>query len=127
MLLKNKTILVIDDTPSIHAFLRISLASEQAVLHESATGHDGLDKARIIQPDIIILDLGLPDIDGLDLLPMLKEACPPQTIIFILSVRRDYPMMEKAHALGANGYMAKPFVPFDLIEKLGSFYAAPAA
>jgi two-component system KDP operon response regulator KdpE len=79
------TLLVIDDEPQVRRFLRNSLASTDYKLIEAATGEAGLAEAASKRPDIILLDLGLPDLDGIDVTRRLREWT--QTPIIILSAR----------------------------------------
>jgi DNA-binding response OmpR family regulator len=113
-----KQILAIDDTPSIRTFLRISLEAYGAAFHEAATAGEGLALCESLKPDLVVLDLGLPDRDGLDILPEIKQAkdtgAPPKVII--LSVRKEPRIKEQARALGADAYLTKPFLMEDLIE-----------
>lgn len=115
MPLKDKNILAIDDTASIRTFLRISLQAHGAAFHEAGTAQDGLDLCKTIKPDLVVLDLGLPDKDGLEVLPELRKESPDSKVI-ILSVRKDQKTQERAAQLGAHGYMSKPFLMEDLIE-----------
>lgn len=113
--LTNCRILVIDDTPSIRTFLRISLQSHGALFHEAATAQEGIDKCRDCQPDVVVLDLGLPDRDGLDILPeILRNDSHPSVII--LSVRKEQRTRDTAFQLGACGYVTKPFIMEDLLD-----------
>ena len=113
--LAGKNILAIDDTPSIRTFLRISLQSQGAHFHEAATAEEGLNKSQLIQPEIVVLDLGLPDRDGLDILPdILKNENNPAVII--LSVRKEQRTRDLAFNLGACGYVTKPFIMEDLLD-----------
>lgn len=113
--LAGKHILAIDDTPSIRTFLRISLLSHGAAFHEAATAEEGLAKSLLLQPDIVVLDLGLPDRDGLDILPdIMKTEKPPAVII--LSVRKEQRTRDIAFELGAVGYVTKPFIMEDLLD-----------
>jgi DNA-binding response OmpR family regulator len=110
----DKKIVIIDDTSAIRTFLRISLSSYGATIYEASTAADGLDLCVEIQPDLVVLDLGLPDKDGLDLLPEIKQAI--DTKVIILSVRKETSTKEKALALGATAYMSKPFLMEDLLK-----------
>lgn len=67
------TLLVIDDEPQIRKFLRISLASQGYKVLEAATGAEGLAQAALGKPDLVVLDLGLPDMDGQQVLRELRE------------------------------------------------------
>lgn len=100
-------VLVIDDEPQIRKFLRISLAAQGYQVSEAATGADGLAQAALGQPDLVILDLGLPDRDGQDVLVELREwsAVP----VLVLSVRADEREKVRALDAGANDYVTKPF------------------
>ncbi len=100
-------VLVIDDERPIRRFLRASLASHGYEVVEASTGEEALHMAADERPDVIILDLGLPDIDGTEVTRQLREWT--QTPIIILSVReRD---QDKIGALdaGADDYLIKPF------------------
>lgn len=101
------TLLVIDDEPQIRKFLRISLASQGYKVIEAATGGEGLAQAALSKPDLVVLDLGLPDMDGQQVLRELREwsAVP----VMVLSVRASE--VQKVDALdgGANDYVTKPF------------------
>ncbi|MCO7567197.1 response regulator [Pseudomonas sp. S 311-6] len=101
------TLLVIDDEPQIRKFLRISLVSQGYKVIEAATGGEGLAQAALARPDLVVLDLGLPDMDGQQVLRELREwsAVP----VMVLSVRASE--VQKVDALdgGANDYVTKPF------------------
>jgi two-component system, OmpR family, KDP operon response regulator KdpE len=108
-----KHIVLIDDTSSIRTFLRISLQSHGATIHEAATAMDGLALCQEVNPDLVVLDLGLPDKDGLDLLPEIKQTV--DTKVIILSVRKDSATIEQALTRGASAHMSKPFLMDDLL------------
>lgn len=120
MPLTNKQILAIDDSASIRTFLRISLQAQGATVHEAPSATQGIEMSEIIHPDLIVLDLGLPDRDGLELVPILKEHTKNgvEPVIIILSVRKDQQTMDKALALGASAYITKPFLVEELVEVL---------
>ena len=101
------TILVIDDEPQIRKFLRISLASQGYKVLEAGTGDDGLTQAALNKPDLLVLDLGLPDMDGQDVLSQFREwsAVP----VLVLSVRASEGEKVRALDAGANDYVTKPF------------------
>ncbi|WP_413043598.1 response regulator [Pseudomonas sp. YJ42] len=101
------SLLVIDDEPQIRKFLRISLGSQGYRVLESATGAEGLARAALEKPDLVVLDLGLPDMDGQKVLRELREWS--QVPVLVLSVRASE--AEKVTALdgGANDYVTKPF------------------
>ncbi|MFW3899193.1 response regulator [Pseudomonas bharatica] len=101
------TVLVIDDEPQIRKFLRISLASQGYKVLEAGTGAEGLRHAALSRPDLMVLDLGLPDMDGQQVLRELREwsAVP----VMVLSVRASEAQKVQALDGGANDYVTKPF------------------
>jgi len=109
-------ILVIDDEPQIRHFLRISLKTEGYELVEADTGEQGLGLCARKSPDLVILDLGLPDMDGIDVLARLREwsAVP----VIILSVRDKEQEKVKALDFGANDYVTKPFGIDELLARV---------
>lgn len=101
------TVLVIDDEPQIRKFLRISLGSQGYKVLEAGTGAEGLSQAALGRPELVVLDLGLPDMDGQQVLRELREWS--QVPVLVLSVRASE--VQKVEALdgGANDYVTKPF------------------
>lgn len=101
------TLLVIDDEAQIRKFLRISLTAQGYKVLEGANGSEGLAQAALAKPDLVVLDLGLPDMDGQQVLRELREWS--QVPVLVLSVRASEG--EKVLALdgGANDYVSKPF------------------
>ena len=79
------TVLVIDDEIQIRRFLRVSLEANGYSVREAASGQEGLTRAALLRPDVIFLDLGLPDMEGLDVLRRLREWS--RTPVIVLSVR----------------------------------------
>ncbi|TDF84789.1 response regulator [Pseudomonas sp. H9] len=101
------TLLVIDDEPQIRKFLRISLSSQGYKVLEAATGAEGLTQAALAKPDLVVLDLGLPDMDGQQVLRELREWSPVP--VLVLSVRASETQKVEALDNGANDYVTKPF------------------
>ncbi len=101
------TLLVIDDEAQIRKFLRVSLTAQGYKVLEGANGGEGLAQAALGKPDLVVLDLGLPDMDGQQVLRELREWS--QVPVLVLSVRASEG--EKVLALdgGANDYVSKPF------------------
>ena len=115
----NKHIVAIDDTHSILNFLRISLESLGARFNGAATASGGLALCESDKPDLIVLDLGLPDKEGLDILPRLKRIDRGQGIpIIVLTVRNNSQDRDLAAQLGACAYITKPFVMDELIDEI---------
>lgn len=111
-----KTILVIDDEPQIRRFLRIGLSAQHYDVVEAENAHEGLEKAVLASPRLIILDLGLPDCDGQELLVQLREFYSGP--IIILSVRHHEAEKVAALDAGANDYVVKPFGIQELLARI---------
>jgi len=109
-------ILIIDDEPQIRHFLRISLKTEGYELFEANSGDTGLTLWRQHSPDLVILDLGLPDMDGSDVLASVREQS--HVPVIILSVRDREQEKVKALDLGANDYVTKPFGVDELLARV---------
>lgn len=110
------TILIIDDEVQIRHLLEITLSANGYKISEAATGKEGLVQAATGSPVLIILDLGLPDCDGLDLLKKLREWY--QKPILILSVRNAEEDIIQALDNGANDYLTKPFRTGELLARI---------
>lgn len=109
-------ILLVEDDPQIRRFLRVMLNAEEYRLHEASTGEDGLAQAAARTPDLILLDLGLPGIDGIDVIK--KARAWTQIPILIISARNQE--REKVDALdaGADDYITKPFAPAEVSARI---------
>ena len=124
MPLTNKHIVAIDDTDSILTLLRISLEIEGATFSGAATASGGLAICETKCPDLVILDLGLPDHEGFDILLRLKRLKKDKELpVVVLTARIDSESVKQAEVLGADAYITKPFNVENLInlihEKLG--------
>jgi two-component system KDP operon response regulator KdpE len=110
------TILIIDDEVQIRRLLEITLSSNGYNISEAASGKDGLVAAATHNPDLIILDLGLPDMDGLEILKKLRIWYSRP--IIILSVRNSEDDIIHALDNGANDYLTKPFRTGELLARI---------
>ena len=109
-------ILIADDEPPIRRFLRTSLAAQGFRVVETADGKGALDAAAQEKPDLVILDLGLPDMNGLDVIRALRAKSDVPVIV--LSVRGDEQGKVAALDLGADDYVTKPFGTDELIARI---------
>jgi len=113
---ESETILIIDDEVQIRRLLEITLSSNGYKIISAASGKEGITKAVTHTPVLIILDLGLPDADGLEILKSLREWY--QKSIIILSVRSSEEDIVKALDFGANDYLTKPFRTGELLARI---------
>ncbi len=112
----NERVLVVDDEQSIRRFLRVTLTSQAYTVIEAASGQEALSDATTQKPDIVILDLGLPDIDGVEVTRLLRQWT--QIPIIILSVRGSEKDKIAALDAGADDYLTKPFGVGELLARL---------
>ena len=110
------TALIIDDEIQIRRLLRMALEVREYKVFEAATGQQGLNEIVFHKPDVVILDMGLPDLDGLEVLKKIREWSTVP--VLILSVRDQEALKVNALELGADDYVAKPFSTAELIARL---------
>lgn len=110
-------VLVVDDEPAILRFLRAGLTTQGYVVSEAENGRMALDLVRRKAADLVVLDLGLPDIDGLAVVKQLREAGETLPII-ILSSRSNEGAKVEALDLGADDYVTKPFGIDELLARI---------
>lgn len=113
---KGPRILIIDDETQIRRFLRVTLTSHGYFVKDSGTGKEGLDEVAVFGPDLVILDLGLPDIDGLEVVRLLREWS--KVPIIILSAKEQETDKIAALDSGADDYVTKPFGMGELLARI---------
>ncbi|MBE7550326.1 MAG: response regulator [Anaerolineales bacterium] len=109
-------VLVVDDERAIRRFLQVSLTANGHTVFEASNGQEALELVVVHRPDLIILDLGLPDLDGIEVVRRLREWA--QTPIIILSVREHETDKIAALDAGADDYLTKPFNVGELMARL---------
>jgi DNA-binding NarL/FixJ family response regulator len=115
----NKSILIVDDHPLFREGLRAKILrdAEFQVVEEAGTGAEALEKAKELKPDLVLIDIGLPDQDGIQLTRELHSALP-ETRIMIVSMHSDIDYVLDALHAGAIGYVVKGSTSQRLIEAL---------
>ena len=124
-MMQGARILIIDDETPIRRFLRVALEAEGHSVIEAATAREGIDKTALENPAAVILDLGLPDADGLSVLRAIREWS--QVPVLVLSVRADEAGKVAALDAGAQDYVVKPFGMQELLARLRSLLRDHAA
>jgi two-component system KDP operon response regulator KdpE len=111
-----RVVLVVDDEPPIRRFLRAGLEDQGYVLIEAATGNEGVVQAATRSPDLVLLDLGLPDVDGFEVVRRIREwsSIP----IVVLSARERDGDKIRALDAGADDYVTKPFSMGELLARM---------
>jgi two-component system KDP operon response regulator KdpE len=110
------SVLIVDDEQSIRRFLRVSLESQKYTVVEASTGQEALAKMVSEKPEIVVLDLGLPDMDGVEVTRLIRQWS--KIPIIILSVRNSEKDKIAALDAGADDYLSKPFSVGELLARL---------
>ena len=109
-------ILVVEDDPTLRLVLQDNLQSEGYQVDAAADGVSAVRNTQRMTPDLIVLDLTLPDCDGFELLPVLRQT--GQVLIIVLTARTQQAEKVKGLALGADDYITKPFDPEELLARV---------
>jgi two-component system KDP operon response regulator KdpE len=109
-------VLIVDDEPQIRRFLRASLQSHDYAVVEAENGKEAVRACTVQRPDLVVLDLGLPDMDGMDVISLLREWSTVP--IIVLSIRSDDADKIDALDRGANDYVTKPFSMGELLARM---------
>jgi signal transduction histidine kinase/ActR/RegA family two-component response regulator len=122
------SVVLADDVAALRKLVRLALEAggHFQVVAEAATGHEAIAKAREVQPDLVLLDLSMPELDGLEALPRVLEAAP-RTHVVVLSGFNHVRMAPIALRLGASAYLEKGMDPKDLVRDLVAILEAPRA
>jgi two-component system KDP operon response regulator KdpE len=112
----NKKILVVDDEERMLRFIRLNLEHDGFQVIEAIKGHEALDKMRTGMPDLILLDVMLPDLDGFEVLKMVREIS--NIPIIMLTAKGEEDDRVKGLELGADDYVTKPFSPRELVSRV---------
>lgn len=114
-----KTVLLIDDEEEMVEMVAVSLLKAGYEVLSAFTGSDGIEKAKTGQPDVILLDVMMPDIDGFEICKELKAAQETNKIPVIFFTALGAPdLAERVAAAGGDDYVIKPFEPEGIIEKI---------
>lgn len=110
-------VLIVDDEPPIRRLLRVGLGTEGYAISEAGNARDAIEHVKLDRPDLILLDLGLPDMPGHDLLRQWRDELVDLPIL-ILSSRTDEAGIVRALELGADDYVTKPFGMKELVARI---------
>jgi DNA-binding response OmpR family regulator len=116
-----KKLLIVDDEDGVRALVRMTLDNGDYQIIEASDGHEALDLAREYHPDLVLLDVMLPDLSGMDVCRKIKD--DPElssTTVVMLTARAQTSDVGDAEEAGADGYFTKPFSPIALTRKVES-------
>jgi CheY-like chemotaxis protein len=117
-------ILVIEDSASVRRLIEVCLRVLEVHVDAAEDGVRGLDAARDTIPDVIVLDIGLPGMDGWEVLRHLRAASDTQAIkVLVLTAHAQPEVAQQADEVGADDFMTKPFRPAELRERLEKLLA----
>ncbi|NBT32285.1 MAG: response regulator, partial [Rhodobacteraceae bacterium] len=111
-----RTLLIVDDDPEIRDILKLALGQAGFELAEAADGQSALSRASQIQPDLILLDVGLPEMDGFSVCREIRKTS--EVPILFLTARDDEIDRVVGLELGADDYVTKPFSPRELVARV---------
>jgi two-component system, OmpR family, response regulator RpaA len=110
-------VLVIDDEPDVLMLCRVNLQLAGHEVLEASNGKAGLELARTLEPDVVVLDVMLPNVDGLTVLSELASSETTRHIpVIMLTAKTQLEDRRKAWRAGCTGYLTKPFSPIELVE-----------
>ncbi len=113
------TVLVIDDDPVIVKLLQVNFEMEGFAVRVATNGQEGLDSARTDPPDVIVSDVMMPELNGLELVQALKADDATRAIpIILLSAKAQTTDVRDGLDAGADDYITKPFEPLELVERV---------
>jgi len=113
---KNRVILVVDDEERMARFIRLNLEHDGFQVVEAYRGLEAIQKLRDAMPDVIILDIMLPDMDGFEVLTMIREIS--QVPVIMLTAKNEEDDRVRGLELGADDYITKPFSPRELVSRV---------
>ena len=117
-------VLVIDDDPVILELLRVNFEIENFEVVTASDGREGLEKARTANPDVVLSDIMMPRIDGLELVSILREDPRTRSLpIILLSAKAQNAEVQQGLDMGADDYVTKPFDPLELIDRVNAVLA----
>ena len=118
------TVLIVDDDPVIQRLLKVNFEMEGYEVIVGVDGIDGLEKARTLRPDIVVLDIMMPRMSGLDVAKALKADPDTASIpVLLLSAKAQEADLRAGDDSGADDYLTKPFDPFQLLQRVEQLLA----
>jgi len=118
-------ILIVDDDPMIRRLLQVNFRLEGFDVDVAGRGEEALELASAVRPDIVVLDVSMPDMDGWEVMGRLRDNPETASVpVVFLTARTGQREQEKAQQLGADGYLVKPFDPGELVQVVQRTLAA---
>lgn len=122
----SKTILVVDDAAFMRMMIRDILAKEGYSIREAVNGRDAVEKFEALRPDLVTLDVTMPEMDGIGALAAIR-AIDPSASVLMVSAMGQQTLIDEALEAGATDYLIKPFQPTKVLETVKKCLEAPGA
>ncbi len=110
-----KSILVVDDAAFMRMMIRDILAKEGYVIHEAVNGRDAVEKYREVMPDLVTMDITMPELDGISALKEIRATAPDARVLMVSAMGQQKMIVEALEA-GAMDFLVKPFQPTKVLE-----------
>ncbi len=110
-----KSILVVDDAAFMRMMIRDILAKEGYVIHEAVNGRDAVEKYREVAPDLVTMDITMPELDGISALREIRSSAPDARVLMVSAMGQQKMIVEALEA-GAMDFLVKPFQPTKVLE-----------
>lgn len=121
----SKTILVVDDAAFMRMMIRDILAKEGYVIHEAVNGRDAVEKYGELHPDLVTMDITMPELDGIEALRAIRQSDPGAKVLMVSAMGQQKMIVEALEA-GALDFLVKPFQPTKVLETVRKCLQAPA-
>jgi CheY-like chemotaxis protein len=120
-----RKLLIVDDEEGVRSLVRMTLESERYQILEASSASEAISMVRSHQPDLVLLDVMLPDSSGIELCHSLKaDPDTKGTTVVMLTAKAQSSDLEEAEAAGADGYFTKPFSPVALMQRVERIFGA---
>ncbi len=120
-----KSVLVVDDAAFMRMMIRDILARDGYVIHEAVNGRDAIDKYGEVKPDLVTMDITMPEMNGIEALRAIREI-DPEARILVVSAMGQQKMIVEALEYGAVDFLIKPFQPTKVLETVKKCLQPPA-
>lgn len=116
------TVAIVEDAPDLRTLWGLLLARDDRfeVVAEADNGRSGVDVVRRHQPDLVLLDIDMPVMDGVQALSLIRRYAPASAVVMLSALSRDSPKVVRALALGAHGYLRKGISRVELLDRLAT-------
>lgn len=115
----SKKILIVEDEPNVRNFVKVYLEFEGYQVVEAKNGKEGLDQVKAEQPDLVVTDIMMPEMDGVTFYKTLRQDEKTKNLpVIVLTVKDEFEDIKYAYLIGVDEYVTKPFDPQQLVRKI---------